>query len=79
MTVSFADVIGTLFPEVIEIGIPVICGFSFEEYTYPNICYWCSSIGIVVKESMLLFKGPIVSVRLWRCCSSMSLYFVQSC
>ena len=43
VTVSFADVIGTLFPEVIEIGIPVICGFSFQEYTCPNICYWCSA------------------------------------
>ena len=31
VTVSFADVISTLFPEVIEIGIPVICRFSFKE------------------------------------------------
>lgn len=40
---TFADAIHTLFPDVIEIRIPVICGFSFQEYTCPNVCYWCST------------------------------------
>ena len=42
VTLAFADAIHTLFPDVIEIGVPVICGFSFRGHTCPNVCYWCS-------------------------------------
>lgn len=42
ITRNVAETIDTLFPDVLEVGIPVICGFSFRRYTCPNICCWCA-------------------------------------
>ena len=41
ITSNLADTIVTLFPDIIEIGIPVICGFFFEGSFCPNVCCWC--------------------------------------
>ena len=36
-----AEMIQSLFPDAIEIGIPVICGFHFMGRVCPNVCFWC--------------------------------------
>lgn len=42
LTNDALEAISTLFPDVFEVGIPVICGFSFGEFSCPNVCCWCS-------------------------------------
>ena len=42
VTSASASTIAMLFPGVLEIGIPIICGFSFSGSSCPNVCCWCS-------------------------------------
>lgn len=42
VTSDSASTIAMLFPDVLEIGIPIICGFSFSGSSCPNVCCWCS-------------------------------------
>ena len=42
VTCDSAEAITTLFPDVLEIGILIICGFSFRGSSCPNVCCWCS-------------------------------------
>ena len=37
ITPSLADSIATLFPDILEIGIPIICGFFFAGSSCPNV------------------------------------------
>ena len=41
ITPNLADTIATLFPDILEIGIPIICGFFFAGSSCLNICGWC--------------------------------------
>ena len=42
VTSASASTIAVLFPDVLEIGIPVICAFPFSGSSCPNVCCWCS-------------------------------------
>lgn len=41
ITSNLADTLTTLFPDILEIGIPVICVFFFEGSSCPNVFCWC--------------------------------------
>lgn len=60
VTLTSADAIYTLFPDVIEIRIPVICGFSLQEYTCPNVCYWRSTSDVTKKFA--IFRDVFISL-----------------
>ena len=59
-SLAFADSIHTLFADVIETGIPVICSFSFKGHTCPNVCYWCSKNDVTENLLSLETLNPYV-------------------
>ena len=60
VSLAFADAIHTLFSDVIETGIPVICGFSFKAHTCPNVRYWCTRNNVMENLLSLETLNPYV-------------------
>jgi len=53
VTSTSASIIAMLFPDVFEIGIPIICGFFFSGSPYPNVCCWFSGNDLTRKSLSL--------------------------
>jgi len=57
ITSNLTETIATSFPDILEIGIPIICGFFFEGSSCPNVCCWCRgndvTTNLLTRESWL--------------------------